>query len=100
MNLKQSMNIDNLSGCEKVCVSCLCDEIYDGISVLLFTLMAIKKDHLLKIGEREDLSQVVLKKIDHSCGQIVSEVNKLCGSNQLFCNHNIYSIDSDFYAYQ
>lgn len=38
--------------------------------------------------------------MDTVCSQIVSGIAKLCGLGSVFCDHQIYSIASDYYEYQ
>ena len=93
-------HLENLQEYEISAINIICEEVYDGISSLLFCVMAAKKDRALKICHRAETSEDGLRKIDSLCAQIVNLIGKLCASQHIFSCQKIYSINSNYYEYQ
>lgn len=72
----------------------MCDEIFDLVSMIIFSVIAITKDN--QLGLRKDTLNELIP-IEKMLNIVLKKINSL--SNKI-SSHPIYSIEPDYYNYK
>ena len=96
INLKRFTSADDIKNTElcTTIINFICDQIYDLVSMLIMSIVAVRKDNDLQL-RADDLQQIpgIQKKLNLSLKRI-SALSNFTGA------HAIYSIENDYIAYQ
>lgn len=94
VNLLKKKISDPQSNLNDALITFLCDEIYSLISMIIFSIIVIRKDNDLQLRNDSIKDLIPIEKMVNSNLRKISDISNFVAA------HAIYSLESDFVFYQ